>query len=235
LCVSEPAWHLRHVRSLIYAALCVAIVGIAYTSQSNAPDVPQAWVEARELYGLWALGLLLAAMLCGPLSFVVPWLPFRGHLMLGRRALGVSAAVLAALHLASYLGPTMWRDWRDLYRPGPLWMAGLLLGLPLLLAMGTLAWTSRDRAVRELGPRRWRRWHRAVYLVLPGVLLHATFLGADFGVNKGPDVPGQPDTGSLVAMLAVGAAWLALFVLRKWGVRWTWSRTSPGSPRALRR
>jgi DMSO/TMAO reductase YedYZ heme-binding membrane subunit len=233
--VSKPAWHLRHLRGLIYAGLFAAIAGMAYTSQANAADVPQAWVEARELYGLWALALLLAAMLCGPLSFVVPWLPIRGHLMLGRRALGVSAAVLATCHVASYLGPTALRNWHDLYTPGPLWLAGLLLGLPLFAAMATLAWTSRDRAVRQLGPRRWKRWHTAVYLVLPGVLLHATFLGADFGVNKGPDVPGQPDAGSLVAMLAVGGTWLALFVLRKRGVRWTFGRTRPDIPGASRR
>ena len=233
--MSKPAWHLRHLRALIYAGLFVTLAGIAYMSRSNAPDVPQAWVQARELYGLWALGLLLSAMLCGPLSFVVPWLPIRGHLMLGRRALGVSAAVLATLHVGSYLGPTTLRNWHDLYTPGTLWIAGLLLGFPLFAAMAILAWTSRDRAVRQLGPRRWRRWHSAVYLVLPGVLLHATFLGADFGVNKGPDVPGQPDAGSLVVMLAVGGTWLALFVLRKRGVRWTSSRTSPDSRRASRR
>jgi DMSO/TMAO reductase YedYZ heme-binding membrane subunit len=179
-----------------------------------------AWVGARELYGLWALGLLIAAMITGPLVFVVPWLPLKGHLMIARRAFGVSAFVLATLHLGTYLGPILYRNWHELYSPGKLWVAGLLLGLPLYVDMALLAITSRDSAVRQLGPRRWKTWHRTVYLALPIALVHATFLGADFGVNKGPDVPGQPDAGSLIGMLAAAGAWLLFFYLRKRRIRW---------------
>ena len=65
-----------------------------------------------------------------------------------------------------------------------------------------------------MGPRRWKRWHRAIYWALPVVLLHAAFLGADFGINRGPDVKGDPDMGSLIGMLSVAAGWLMLFILR---------------------
>jgi len=217
--VSERPWHLRNIRALIYAGLIVAVIGIAYVSFAVAPDAGRGWVAARELYGLWALGLLLAAMLPGPLIFVLPWLPIKGHLMLGRRALGVAAFVLAVLHVSSYLGPTIYRNWRELYTPGRLWIAGLLIGIPLFADMTVLAITSRDHAVRQLGPRRWKRWHHTVYLLLPIALLHATFVGADFGVNKGPDVPGDPDAGSLIGMLVFAAAWLIFFILRKRRIR----------------
>jgi DMSO/TMAO reductase YedYZ heme-binding membrane subunit len=212
---------------VIYLGLGAAVAGIGYTSGSGATDVYQASVTARQLFGLWALALLVASMLPGPLIFVLPWLPLKGHLTLGRRALGVSAFVLACSHVIAYLGPTTSRDWRDLYAPGPLWVSGLTLGLALFAAMTVLAFTSRDRAVRQLGPHRWKRWHRSVYVLLPLALLHATFVGADFGLNKGPDVRNAPDAGCLVAMCVACAAWLSLFLLRRFRIRWT--------PRLLRR
>ena len=211
--MSTTPWHIRNIRGLIYVGLFLTIAGIAYSSAS--------WVDARELYGLWALGLLIAAMSPGPLNFVLPWLPIRAHLMRGRRALGVSAFILAVLHMGCYLGPVIYRNWHELYTPGKLWIAGLLLGLPVSTGMTVLAFTSRDRAVRELGAHRWKKWHRTVYWILAVALLHATFLGADFGVNKGPDVPGQPDAGSLVGMLIAAGAWLTFFILRKRRIRWT--------------
>lgn len=219
--MSRVPWHLRKVRNLIYVALILAIVGIAVSSALDAPNATQAWVAARELYGLWALSLLLASMLPGPLSFVLPWFPLKAHLVMGRRALGISSFVMAVAHVSCYLGPTLFRNWRSLYTPGALWLAGLLIGFAVFTDLVVLAFTSRRRAIRSLGPRRWKRWHQAVYLLLPSALLHATFLGTDFGVNKGPDVTAEVDTGCLVTMLAVSLAWLTLFILRKRRMRWT--------------
>ena len=213
--MAAKAWHLRHVRLLIYMGLVVAILGIFYSCFADVKDTAVAWVGTRELFGLWALGLMLSAMVAGPISFVLPWLPIRGHLMLGRRALGIAAFVMAILHVAAYLGPVVYRNWRDLYTPGRLWVAGLLLGIPLFIDMAALALTSRDVSVQNLGARKWKRLHQTVYWALPLALLHASFIGADFGLNKGPDVPGNPDAGCLIGMLIFAAAWLALFLLRR--------------------
>lgn len=214
------AWHVRNIRALIYAGLVAATLGIAYSSVTDSPDATQAWVSARELYGLWALALLLTAMVAGPITFVLTWLPIRPHLMLGRRALGVSAFTFGAIHAATYVGPTLYRNWRELYTPGALWIVGLLLGVALFTTMCALAYTSRDLAVRQMGPRQWKKLHRAVYWLLPLALLHATLLGADFGVNKGPDVLSETDAGCLAGMLTFSAAWLLLFILRRNRIRW---------------
>jgi DMSO/TMAO reductase YedYZ heme-binding membrane subunit len=216
---SKP-WHLRNIRKMVYLALIVAVIGIAISSALDSADPTHAWIAARELYGLWALALLLASMLPGPLIFVFPWLPFKGHLLLGRRALGVSAFVLAVAHVASYLGPVLIRDWHDLYAPGRLWLAGLLIGLAAFADLAVLAVTSRRQAIRNLGPGRWKKWHKSVYMLLPVVLLHASFVGTDFGMNKGSDVTAEVDAGCLVAMLLISLAWLILFILRKRRLRW---------------
>jgi DMSO/TMAO reductase YedYZ heme-binding membrane subunit len=218
--MAKIPWHLRNIPKLAYLALLVVTLGIAISSALDSSDPAHAWIVARELYGLWALALLLAAMLAGPLIFVLPWLPFKGHLLLGRRALGISAFALAVAHVASYLGPVLTRDWHDLYYPGRLWLAGLLIGFATFADLAVLAFTSRRRAIRSLGAAKWKRWHKSVYTLLPLALLHAIFVGADFGVNKGPDVTAEADAGCLVAMLLISLAWLFLFMLRKRRIRW---------------
>ena len=150
--MARMPWHLRNIRKLIYLALIVVIIGIAISSALDSAGPTHAWIAARELYGLWALSLLLASMLPGPLIFVLPWFPFKGHLLLGRRALGVSAFILAVAHVASYLGPALVRNWHDVYTPGSLWLAGLLIGLAAFADLAVLAVTSRRKAIRSRGP-----------------------------------------------------------------------------------
>jgi sulfoxide reductase heme-binding subunit YedZ len=225
-------WHLSYVRALIGCSAAVAWIGIAVVSWIDSPDAAQAWISARQLYGLWALALLVASMLPGPLGFVLPWLPLKAHLVLGRRAAGISAFFMAVSHAACYLGPIAYSGaWRSLYAPGVLWIAGLLIGLPVLAGLAVLASTSRATAVRSLGPRRWKRLHRMVYFLLPAALLHAIFIGTDFGLNKGPDVAGEGDAGCLFGMVSLSLAWLILYALRRSRMRWTPSILQRAHPR----
>jgi DMSO/TMAO reductase YedYZ heme-binding membrane subunit len=219
--MSKAPWHVRKMRGLTYCFLSVAWIGIAVSAALDSPDPRHAWIAARQLYGLWALGLLVTSMVAGPLSSVLPWLPFRGHLVMSRRAIGVSSFGMAVSHAGCYLGPMIHSgNWRDLYA-GNLWMCGLLIGLAILVALAVLACTSRRKVVRSLSPGRWKRLHRLVYVLLPAALLHATFTGTDFGVNKGPDVIGDADAGCLVGMVSFSLVWLVLFGLRKHHLRWT--------------
>ena len=204
----------------MWAGTVIALRGVGISSAAGARSPAQVFIAARQLYGLWALALLLTAMVIGPLIYTLPWLPLRGHLAIARRTLGLAAFVFALFHSACYLGPTLLRDWRALYRSGSLWIAGLFVGVLSMTIMSVLAYTSADRAVRRLGGHRWKALHRWVYPLLAIVFVHAILLGADFGVNKGPDVAGEPDAGCLIGMLVFAGAWLALFVLRKRRLKW---------------
>src|SRR6185295_11811238 len=112
---------------------------------------------------------------------------------------------MAILHVIYYLGPTIMRSWQDLFVAGNLWTAGLAIGVFLIVDMGALAFTSSNGAVHKLGSKRWKKWHRTVYILLPLALMHAIFLGADFGVNRGPDVKSEPDAGALIGMSILSA------------------------------
>jgi sulfoxide reductase heme-binding subunit YedZ len=213
-------WHLRHLRTLIYSAAFVAGVVIFAVSAWDAGSFAQAMVAARQLFGLWALALLLVSMSAGPLTSVLPWLPLKIHLMYGRRAIGVSAFALAVAHVLCYVAPVAVRNWREFFAPGVLWIAGLMLSSIAFVDMAVLALTSRDAAVKRLGGRRWKQWHRTVYALLAIVLVHAILNGSDFGLNRAPDVRGPLDAGSLIGFAIAAAAWFVLFVLRRRGVRW---------------
>lgn len=214
------AWHFIYARSLVYAVAAVATAGILVASCWGSPGIGVTLVSARQLFGLWALGFLLASLLIGPLTFVLPWLPWKSSLMYGRRAVGVCSLLFALLHVICYFWSVLLRNWRELYTPGILWVAGLVLGLIAIADLTVLAITSRDAAVKRMGGRAWKRLHRTVYLVLGVVLIHALFIGADFGINRGPDVNGEVDFGSGIAFLAISIGWVTLFVLRYRGIRW---------------
>jgi hypothetical protein len=46
--VAAKAWHLRHVRLLIYVGLVVAVVGIVYSCFADVKDPTLGWVGMRE-------------------------------------------------------------------------------------------------------------------------------------------------------------------------------------------
>jgi DMSO/TMAO reductase YedYZ heme-binding membrane subunit len=207
----------RHITWLIGIGAAGAILGIAALA-AGEPTATAAWVAARQYYGLTAFGLLLGSCLIGPLAAVFPRMPLRGILISGRRAIGVSACILAVPHVACYAGPVLLRHWQELYAPGLLWVCGLVLGLLALVDMAVLAWTSRDAAVRSWGAKRWKRLHRTVYLVVPVVFVHAVLIGSDFG-RAGPS-GAEADVGSLVAFAVGIGCWFVLVILRERGVRW---------------
>src|ERR1035437_9382486 len=107
----------------------MAIIRVIKISFTDSPDPGARLVEARQLYGLWALALLLTSLLLGPLTALLPWLPMRSTLMYARRAAGVMALIFAIAHLGVYVWSLLRRDWREFYTPGVLWLAGLALGI----------------------------------------------------------------------------------------------------------
>ena len=216
-----PPWHMRHARPIVYAAGAAAMAAVAVVAWTDSADPGVRLVTARQLFGLWALGLVLASMLVGPLTAVLPWFPLRPTLMYARRAVGVTALYFALAHVGCYLWSLGRRDWRELYTPGWLWVAGLALGAVALADLIALGWTSRDAAVKRLGGRRWKRLHATLYVTLFVLLAHALLVGADFGLRRGPDVVAEADFGAGIAFAGLSVAWVTLFLLRRGKARWT--------------
>jgi sulfoxide reductase heme-binding subunit YedZ len=215
-----PPWHMRHSRTIVYAAGAAAMIAVAVVAWTDSPEWGVRLVTARQLLGLWALGLVLASLLVGPLTAVLPWFPLRPTLMYARRAVGVTALYFALAHVGCYLWSVGRRDWRELYTPGWMWVAGLALGVLAMADLIALGWTSRDASVKKLGGRRWKRLHSTLYVTLFVLLAHALLVGADFGINRGPDVRAEADFGAGIAFACLAVAWVALYLLRRGNVRW---------------
>ncbi|WP_414896601.1 protein-methionine-sulfoxide reductase heme-binding subunit MsrQ [Rhodovulum sp. YEN HP10] len=115
--------------------------------------------------GLLALQFLIAGLAVTPLR---RWTGL--NLIRFRRALGLVAMGYLALHLAVWLVLDL-RDW-GLIRADIVKRPYITVGMLAFLLLLPLAVTSSNRAIRWLGPQRWRRLHRLVYLAVPLGGLH---------------------------------------------------------------
>lgn len=109
--------------------------------------------------GLWGLQILIAVLAITPL---------RTHLGINairfRRALGLIGFFYIVLHLLVWLVLDVQIPRQilgDIYK-----RPYITIGMAALVLMVPLALTSNNLALRKLGPRRWRRLHRATYVIL---------------------------------------------------------------------
>jgi len=117
--------------------------------------------------GDWALRFLLATLAVSPLRNLTKASGF----MRFRRMLGLYAFFYACLHLTSYV----WLDqgfywaelWKDIVK-----RTYITVGMASFVMLIPLAVTSWNRMIKKLGPERWRRLHRVVYVIAPLVCLH---------------------------------------------------------------
>jgi sulfoxide reductase heme-binding subunit YedZ len=117
--------------------------------------------------GMLALILLLGCLAATPLRlmFGVSW-PLRI-----RRLLGLLAFFYASLHFLVYAWVDQGWAWSDIAEDvakRPFITAGFLA----LLVLVPLAATSNARARRRLGPLRWQRLHRLVYVAAGLAVVH---------------------------------------------------------------
>jgi sulfoxide reductase heme-binding subunit YedZ len=123
--------------------------------------------------GEWALRFLCCTLAITPLR-VIAGLP---ELLRIRRMLGLFVYFYACLHLLSYSWLDMGFGWVDIAadiakRPF------ILVGFTAFVLLTPLAATSFDRAIRNLGARRWQMLHRVVYGIALLAVLHFYWMRA---------------------------------------------------------
>lgn len=123
--------------------------------------------------GDWTLRSLCVVLAVTPLRQLLAW----PELVRFRRMLGLLTFAYACLHLLCYAWFDMGFEWGDMVqdiakRPF------ILLGFSAFLILLALATTSFNRAIRQLGARRWQALHRAVYAVAVLAILHFWWMRA---------------------------------------------------------
>ena len=94
-----------------------------------------------------------------------------------RRMLGLFVYFYACCHLLAYAGFDMGLDASDI-AADVLKRPFIFVGMAAWLCLTLLAATSFNRAIRWLGPQRWRALHRCVYAVAGLAVLHFYWMRA---------------------------------------------------------
>ncbi|NBB16361.1 protein-methionine-sulfoxide reductase heme-binding subunit MsrQ [Caulobacter sp. SLTY] len=125
--------------------------------------------------GVWGLRFILISLAITPAARILR-MP---RLIRFRRTVGLFAFAYVLLHWTSYIGLDQIFDWgaigKDiLKRPF------ITIGMTAFVLLIPLAITSTNAAIRKLGPVRWRRLHRLIYVIAPlGVLHYYMLVKAD--------------------------------------------------------
>jgi sulfoxide reductase heme-binding subunit YedZ len=117
--------------------------------------------------GVWALRFLCLSLAVSPAAKLLK-LP---RLIRYRRAIGLWAFTYVCLHLTTYIGIDQLFDWptigKDIVK-----RPYITIGMAAFVLLLPLAVTSMDRLMRRLGPRRWKRLHQLIYLIVPMGVIH---------------------------------------------------------------
>lgn len=134
------------------------------------------YIRAEQVFGLLSVIYLYVALIISPLTKVFGERHRLKHLVFARRAIGVSSAYFAALHI-------MISVWAQI---------GGLSGIELLparfkisFALGAVAFTvllimastSFDKIIKIMTLRRWKWLHRLVYIAIIFIILHVWMIG----------------------------------------------------------
>ena len=121
--------------------------------------------------GEWALRFLLITLSVTPLRRLSGWVPLTRL----RRMLGLYCFFYAWLHLMTYLALDAGFDFAYIVEDvlDRLYISAGFLGFAILIP---LAITSNRFLLLRLGPLRWRRLHRLVYVAAAAAILHFLWL-----------------------------------------------------------
>ena len=125
--------------------------------------------------GVWGLRFLLIGLAITPLARLLR----QPRLIRFRRTVGLFAFAYVLLHWCVYVGVDQFFDWaaviKDIYK-----RPFITIGMTAFVLLIPLAVTSTNAAIRKLGPIKWRRLHRLIYVIAPlGVLHYYMLVKAD--------------------------------------------------------
>ncbi|ATQ42065.1 protein-methionine-sulfoxide reductase heme-binding subunit MsrQ [Caulobacter mirabilis] len=163
---------------LVYVAVwlaCLApLLWLAWQAYDGALGANPIERLIRQL-GVWGLRLLLVGLAITPLARILR----QPRLIRFRRTIGLFAFTYVLLHLSTYIGVDQFFDWQAIgkdiaKRPY------ITIGMTAFVLLVPLAVTSTNWAIRRLGPLRWRKLHRLIYLIVPlGVAHYFLLVKAD--------------------------------------------------------
>ncbi|HRD46398.1 MAG TPA: protein-methionine-sulfoxide reductase heme-binding subunit MsrQ [Caulobacter sp.] len=164
----------RAAYGVVWLACFAPIVWLAWRVFAGELGANPIETLIRQL-GVWGLRLLIVGLAITPAARI-----FRMPVLIRfRRTVGVFAFSYLLLHLLNYVVTDQWFDWAAIGKD-ILKRPFITVGMIAFVLLVPLAATSTNRALRKLGPGRWRQLHRLTYLIVPlGVLHYYMLVKAD--------------------------------------------------------
>lgn len=166
----------RRVPNWALYILCLLPMPVGFWQGLTGRLGPEPIKALEHLYGWYALAFLVAVLAVTPLR------RFAGvNLIAWRRTLGLVTFFYVTAHLAVWLVldvQDIGRIWADIIK-----RPYITIGMLAFVLMLPLALTSSNRAIRWLGPMRWRALHRLTYGVAVLGAVHFVMLRKGFQIE----------------------------------------------------
>lgn len=202
-------------KPLAFLLAMAPLVWLAWAVSANAlgPNPAEALIRRT---GDWSLRLLCVTLAITPLREALGWTALPRL----RRMIGLFAFAYACVHFLSYAWLDMGLAVDDIARDVAK-RPFILVGMLTLLTLLPLAATSFNRAIRALGPSRWKALHRLVYGTAVLALLHFFWMRA--GKND------FAEWSIHAAVIAVLLGWRGWRAWRRRTTAWPLARKHPGA------
>lgn len=166
---------LNNSRFYILVSSVLISIMIAAWLRLQIPSTQLFYIRTEQVYGLVAILFWYVALLISPISYVVGKQRIKG-LLFARRAIGVSAAYFAVLHLAVAIWGQLGGVDQLVYLPS-LFKWSLAAGGVAVAVLLMMAATSFDVVIRFMTFKRWKLLHRLGYIGGTLAVLHIWTVG----------------------------------------------------------
>ena len=145
------------------------------------------FVKFTQIYALLAVFYLYVAMMAAPVTKYFPALPFNSWLVKLQKELVVSAFYFGVLHgYFAFFGEL--GGFAGLGFLTPLFLLAICLSAAALLILTFIAITSFDAKIKALSYKKWKLFHKTIYLVALLIVIHSLMLGTHF-INLSAMIP----------------------------------------------
>lgn len=169
-----------YIRSIVYTVALSWATYLFIRASENSPSVSVSLSGLMRQFGLTGLYLLFAALLPGLLNVYFPSFSFNALLTHSRRAIGVSAFCFAAMHGTIGFIYSLSANILSIVYLAPRYQLALLASFLAFTILMLLTATSFDRVESWMGPVKWKRLHRFVYMAAILAVIHAFLIGSHF-------------------------------------------------------
>jgi sulfoxide reductase heme-binding subunit YedZ len=173
---------LLNTRFYILVTSLLLSIFVAAFARYQIPSDQLYYIRSEQIFGLVSILLLYIAVIITPASKLVGKKPWMDKLLFARRAIGVSSAYFAILHV--YLVLTQQTGGLSGLKLLPVrFQLAFLLGTIALIILFLMAITSFDKAMDFMTFKRWKRLHRFVYIAGVVLIVHVWLIGTHIEQN----------------------------------------------------